>query len=220
MYKLPAKEEREKALARRHVASEEEWSRATHPLVPLAIGTVISVQNQMGLNKTKWDNSGVIVECIPHSQYKVKLAGTGRITLRNRVALRHIVPYGVSIPTGSGLELERLAGTGVQEGPRTLHSKASLNPKTGEVVVGSSPHDTMVSQSVPVVHIGQEGPEASEEARGLVVPKTTCARSHVIPQGLPNEIEVSQPSVEPDTADVFLRRISRVRRKPDRLIYK
>ena len=37
--------EQEKALSRRHVTSEEVWSKATHPLVPLAIGTVVSVQN-------------------------------------------------------------------------------------------------------------------------------------------------------------------------------
>ena len=58
---LLLQEEREKALARWHVTSEEEWSKATHPLVPLAIGTVVVVQNQRGQNKNKWDNSGVIV---------------------------------------------------------------------------------------------------------------------------------------------------------------
>ena len=62
---LLLQEEREKALARRHVASEEEWSRSTHPLVPLVLGTVVSVQNQRGTNKNKWDNSGVILECLP-----------------------------------------------------------------------------------------------------------------------------------------------------------
>ena len=81
----------------------------------------------------------ITVLYVLYSQYKVRLDRTGRVTLRNRVALRWIVPYGVSVPIGGGLELERSAGTGVQEGPRTLHSKAFLKPKTGEVVVGSSP---------------------------------------------------------------------------------
>ena len=79
------------------------------------------MQNQRDHNKTKWDNWGVVVECLPHSQYKVKLDRTGRVTLRNRVALRRIIPYGVSIPIGSGLELKREASTGVQEGQGTLH---------------------------------------------------------------------------------------------------
>ena len=57
---LLLQEEREKALAKRHVASEEEWSKATHPLVPLMVGTVVSVQNQRGPSKNKWDNSGVL----------------------------------------------------------------------------------------------------------------------------------------------------------------
>ena len=89
-----------------------------------------------------------------------------------------------------------------------MHSKAFLKPKTGEVVVGSSPKAPAVSQSVPVIHVGQEGPQASEETRGLVVPETTCAQPHVFPQGLPNGIEVSQLSVEPDTDSIVLRRSS------------
>ena len=186
------------------------WSKATHPLVPLAIGTVVSVQNQRGPNKTKWDNSGVIMECLPHSQYKVKLDGTGHVILRNRVALRRIVPYVVSKPIGSGLELDREASTGVQEGHGTLHPKAFLKPKTGEVVVGSSlpPAVTspsvpvipaVVSPSVPVIPVGQEGSESSEEDRSLVAPKATNVQV---------ELEVSSPVVEHETAYNVPRRSS------------
>ena len=64
---LLLQEEHEKALSRRHLALGEEWSHAMHALVPLTVGTVVSVQNQMGSNKTKWDKSGVMVECLPHS---------------------------------------------------------------------------------------------------------------------------------------------------------
>ena len=68
---LLLQEERERALARRHVVSEEAWSKATQSLVPLVLGTVVSVQNQRGSNKNKWDNLGVVVECLPFLQYKV-----------------------------------------------------------------------------------------------------------------------------------------------------
>ena len=122
--------------------SEEAWSRATHPLVPLALGTVVSVQNQRGSNKNKWDNSGVVVECLPFSQYKVRLDSTGRITLKNCVALRRIVPYSTIIDDGVQLE-----------GP----SKASLKPKTREVEVGSSPN---IPQRIP---IAPDVPEVPEE---------------------------------------------------------
>ena len=84
---LLLQEEWEKALVRRHLASGEQWIRATHTLVPLAPGTIVSVQNQRGPHKNKWDHSGMVVECLLNSQYKVKIDGTGRVTLRNRVIL-------------------------------------------------------------------------------------------------------------------------------------
>ena len=212
---LLLQEDREKALAKRHQASEEAWSTATHKLVPLGVGTVVSVQNQRGRNKNKWDNSGVVVECLPFSQYKVKLDGTGRVTLRNRVALRRIVPYGVSVPDEGRLKLERSSGTGMQKGPPgTLHPKASSKPNNGEVVGGSSPRVSLVGQEDPVV---QDIPDISEDLRGLVVPETTCSMPHVILQGLPNEIEVSEQPIEPESANVVLRRSSQVRKKPDRM---
>ena len=70
----------------------------------------------------------------------MKLDGTGQVTLRNRVSLRCIVPYGASVPKEDGLKLRREESLRVQEGPaRTLHPKASQKPNPGEVVVGSSP---------------------------------------------------------------------------------
>ena len=60
-------------------------------------------------------------------------------------------------------------GTRVQEGHGTLHTKASLKPKTKEVVVGSSQKVPVVGKSSPVI---QGVPKTSEEATGLVVPET------------------------------------------------
>ena len=34
----------------------------------------------------------MIVECLPHQQYRVRVHGSGRITLRNRQFLRRIIP--------------------------------------------------------------------------------------------------------------------------------
>ena len=170
---------------------QEEWGKATHPLVPLAIGTVVSVQNQRGPNKTKWDNSGVIVECLPHSQYKVKLDGTGHVTLRNRVTLRCIIPYSVSNPIGRGLELKREASTGV-----------------GRLWQAPPHHLLWMAPRVLVIPVSQEDSEASEEARGLVAPEATHTQSLVIPQGLPMEKEVSSPVVKNDSADIVPRKSS------------
>ena len=59
-------------------------------LPPLAVGTRVLVQNQTGLHRNRWDRSGVVVEAKPHSQYLVKVDGSGRVTLRNRRFLRRV----------------------------------------------------------------------------------------------------------------------------------
>jgi hypothetical protein len=86
-------DQRELALSRRHVMKREELMRATKELEPLVVGTVVSVENQTGPSKLKWDKSGVILEVLPCRQYKVKMDGSGRVSLRNRVYLMAIVPY-------------------------------------------------------------------------------------------------------------------------------
>jgi hypothetical protein len=85
---------RELALAKRHVLKREDLMQKTKELLPLAIGQDVSVQNQTGLSKLKWDKSGVVVAALPHHKYKVKMDGTGRVSLRNRVFLRAILPFG------------------------------------------------------------------------------------------------------------------------------
>ena len=74
----------------------------------------------------------------------------------------------------------------------------------------------MVSQNIPVI---QDDPKVPNGTGGLVVPETTCATPHIILQRLPNRIEVSGQSVEPDTAAIVPRRSYRVRKEPDRLTY-
>jgi hypothetical protein len=87
-------ERRELALAKRHLLKKEVLMATTKELLPLALGQDVSVQNQTGPDKLKWDKSGVVVAALPHHQYKIKMDGTGRVSLRNRVFLRAILPYG------------------------------------------------------------------------------------------------------------------------------
>ena len=84
----------------------------------------------------------------------------------------------------------------------------------------TSPAPAVDVPCVPIVPVGQEDYEASEEARGLVAPEATRAESHVIPQGLLVEKQVSIPYDENNSAGIALRRSCQVRRKPDRLDYK
>ena len=50
-----------------------------------------------GNNPTKWDRSGIVVESLGNDQYKIKVDGSGRLTLRNRRFLRAYTPVTPSI---------------------------------------------------------------------------------------------------------------------------
>ena len=50
------------------------------------------VQNLLGNNPKRWDKRGVVLEVLPHRQYKVKMDGSRYITLRNRKHLRKFEP--------------------------------------------------------------------------------------------------------------------------------
>ena len=84
-------DQRENSLARRHTVRGKDLSDHTKTLVPLDIGQVVLVQNQTGKNPSRWDSSGQIVEVMPFNQYKVKIDGTGKLSLRNRRFLRAIL---------------------------------------------------------------------------------------------------------------------------------
>ena len=89
---LLLKEQRELALAKRYARQEEVWSEHTKTLPELPAGAQVSVQNQAGNKPKRWDRTGTIVEVLPHQQYKVRMDGSGDITLRNRRFLRKITP--------------------------------------------------------------------------------------------------------------------------------
>ena len=83
---------RELALARRSQKVHEKLSEHTRDLKPLSVGDNVLVQNLLGNNPKRWDKRGVILEVLPHRQYKVKMDGSRRISLRNRKHLRKFEP--------------------------------------------------------------------------------------------------------------------------------
>ena len=89
---LVTKEQRELALAKRYAKQEEVWSEHTKTLPELPVGTMVRVQNQAGNKPKRWDRTGLIVEVLPHLQYRVRMDGSGDISLRNRRFLRKITP--------------------------------------------------------------------------------------------------------------------------------
>ena len=86
------RERRELALAQRYARQEKLLNEHTKELPNLKQGDLVSLQNQQGPRAKKWDKTGLVVEALPHQQYRVKVHGSGRITLRNRQYLRKISP--------------------------------------------------------------------------------------------------------------------------------
>ena len=58
----------------------------------LDVGDAVLVQNQTGPKSNKWELSGTVVEVNGYDQYKIKMDGSGRITLRNCQFLKRIIP--------------------------------------------------------------------------------------------------------------------------------
>ena len=61
-------------------------------LPPLSVGNSVLIQNQLGNHPKRWEKRGTVVEVLPHRQYKVRVDGSRRITLRNRQFLKHYKP--------------------------------------------------------------------------------------------------------------------------------
>ena len=75
--------EREKSLAKRNRMAEESYNRVSRELQPLDVRTSVRVQDGK-----RWDRTGRVVEVIPNRQYRIRMDGSGRVTLRNRRFLR------------------------------------------------------------------------------------------------------------------------------------
>lgn len=64
----------------------------SRPIRLLALGERVFLQNQQGPSPHKWDRSGVVVESLGHDQYRIRVDGSGCLTLRNRRSLRGYTP--------------------------------------------------------------------------------------------------------------------------------
>ena len=86
-------DDREKILAKKHLISQEIWSKGTRDLSELSIGSDVLVQNQTGPRAKKWDSLGTVVSYEGFRTYLVKMDGSGRVTKCRRHFLREVVPY-------------------------------------------------------------------------------------------------------------------------------
>ena len=86
-----AAEERASVFAKRNKAIEQRYNQHTRRLPELSVHTHVLIQTA----RNKWRKQGVIVEKLPHRQYRIKVLGSNRITLRNR---RFIKPCSAVAP--------------------------------------------------------------------------------------------------------------------------
>ena len=58
---------REQAFAKRHARMEDRLLQGSRPLLPLALGDTVTVQDQKDPRKPgRWDKTGEIIEILPH----------------------------------------------------------------------------------------------------------------------------------------------------------
>jgi hypothetical protein len=129
-------EAKEEALRSRITRTTESLQAHTRPLRPLALGDKVFIQNQQGNHPTKWDRSGTVVELLGNDQYRIKVDGSGRLTLRNRRFLRSftavsqsicypVATYQTANPEGNPMEPSSgMFNTGSNDTPNELPSTA------------------------------------------------------------------------------------------------
>ena len=117
--------QREKQLSARNEKLAKSYDEHAHNLKPLDMGTNVFVQNKHDKRHfNKWNLSGRIVEVMPHRQYKIRLDGSGRISLRNR---KHIKPMPIDLITKDTPFLK----------PTVCHPIQANVPKAGPISSGS-----------------------------------------------------------------------------------
>ena len=84
--------QREQCYAKRNQDLITEYNRTAHHLDPLAIGAPVAIYDTTKHSTRRWHKTGTIVESLPYKQYRIKVHGSGRITLRNRRFL-HEIPH-------------------------------------------------------------------------------------------------------------------------------
>lgn len=84
---------REEALRVRFGKQMEAHQTHSRNLPALKKNDKVQIQNQQGRHANKWDRTGSVIETLPYDQYLVRVDGSGRITRRNRKALRRILAF-------------------------------------------------------------------------------------------------------------------------------
>ena len=119
----------------------ERYNRGTRTLPELDISDHVAVQNQSCHYSKRWDKTGKIVEKLPFRQYKIRMDGSGRITLRNRRFLKEIQP----VCADKTVKYQRYGGNAsLGEQPPLL-----LDSYDNVVTTGESPQQAERNEHLP-----------------------------------------------------------------------
>ena len=144
---------REKAFAKRHAKMEERLNYGAKPLPPLAIGDVVTVQDQSDPRKPgKWTKTGDIIEILPHDSYMVRIHGSRAPTQRNRKFLRRISPFHPMIPVHHTEHLPLPDGASVAQEARPVTraaAQAAQQPLSTQPSPAVVPREDILGQPVP-----------------------------------------------------------------------
>ena len=95
-----AANQREKLLAKRNAKMAEAYNRTAHSLPDLQVSDFVAIQDQ---HTKRWERSGRVVEVMPNRQYRIRVDGSGRVTLRNRRFLRKVAPSQPQVIPGAAI---------------------------------------------------------------------------------------------------------------------
>ena len=164
------------------------YNKNTRCLSQLPVGTHVLIQ---GKNK-KWTKQGIIVEALKYRQYRIKVSGSGRATLRNRRFLR---PFHAANPPTTPQQLRASTTSNHQQGT-TIELNVSNN-LNGQQQQTQTPAVAINSGSTPTPEVDVQSnrstqhqpPDDAQSREAVHLPKTT-------PRALRNLATYNKPGLE------------------------
>lgn len=162
----------------------------------MEVGDSCSIQNQTGQFPGKWDKTGRIVHAGDNDQYLVKVHGSGRITLRNRIYLQKIQPSQPSHDVGPSIMYKKSASTAPLAKPQSITQAHAVQPSAANVAQPSITETrTNVLQHSPT---STHAPTPTRET--ATQPTAASARTYVARS---TQANVVQPSTAPTHANIM-----------------
>ena len=175
---LIAAQDREALFAKRNQVIETRYNKHTRKLDDLPTGTYVLIQT----GKNKWKKHGLIVEKLKHRQYKVKVLGSGRVTLRNRRFLkpckaitpslgRNNIPITPRHTTSRTITVDSEIGTSLPH-PRTdTHRNVPFSSPLFDPL--TAPASVPCVPSIPLQEQQEEEESSHTPSESLHTPSTT-----------------------------------------------